>query len=259
MHPERNRWRVCGTAERGTAHVAEGTPCQDAVGWRVLAGDVLVAVLADGAGGAARSDEGSRRACEALPRFLAPNDEALRRGDPDELTGLMREVFRATREDVMLLAADGEAAPAEFACTLIGVVAAPGFTLWGQIGDGGAVVRAPGGELITLAEANRGEYLNETTFLTSEGFAEALSVGCHAWSADRIAVFSDGLEMLALRFGSGTPHPPFFEPLFAFAFGHEDAADATRELTAFLNSPRVSARTTDDKSLILAVRGDGDA
>jgi hypothetical protein len=56
--------------------------------------------------------------------------------------------------------------------------------------------------------------------------------------------------MLALDMARREPHPPFFQPLFAFA----QRADASQsELLAFLDSERVCARTEDDKTLVLAV------
>lgn len=49
------------------------------------------------------------------------------------------------------------------------------------------------------------------------------------------------------------PHVPFFQPLVAFAARAENQTDAREQLTAFLASERVCARTDDDKTLVLAV------
>ncbi len=69
-----------------------------------------------------------------------------------------------------------------------------------------------------------------------------------------LAASSDGLLRLALRLPGQEPFEPFFRPLFGFA-ASAGAADAQRQLVRFLDSPRVSARTEDDKTLVVAVRG----
>jgi hypothetical protein len=57
----------------------------------------------------------------------------------------------------------------------------------------------------------------------------------------------------------GTPHEPFFRPLFELARdADEDIAVAERDLGHFLVSGRICERTEDDKTLIVAVRtGEG--
>ena len=71
------------------------------------------------------------------------------------------------------------------------------------------------------------------------------------------AVFSDGLQLLALKIPEGTPRTPFFDPLLRFASYATDASAADEELRTFLRSPRVTSQTTDDLTLVLfALDGD---
>ena len=49
----------------------------------------------------------------------------------------------------------------------------------------------------------------------------------------------------------GTPHTPFFDPLFRFVSSATDAGAADEELRSFLSSPRVTSQTTDDLTLVL--------
>ena len=58
-------WSVLGRSVRGTAHLRHGVRCQDS--WHVgrVPGGGLVIAVADGAGSAARSDEGSAVAVRA--------------------------------------------------------------------------------------------------------------------------------------------------------------------------------------------------
>jgi len=51
---------------------------------------------------------------------------------------------------------------------------------------------------------------------------------------------------------SGEPHQPFFSPLFRFVAQVTDETVAQEELMEFLQSPRVTQRTDDDLTLLLA-------
>ena len=114
------------------------------------------------------------------------------------------------------------------------------------------------GELKVVADAQKGEYANETVFLTMADALERLE--WQTYSADTLgsrcaalALFSDGLARLAMQLPSNAPHPPFFKPLFQFARKTKDSAQASQELNGFLSSERMNQRTDDDKTLILAV------
>ena len=77
-----------------------------------------------------------------------------------------------------------------------------------------------------------------------------------------MAVFSDGLQMLALKMPGGTPHAPFFAPLFRFINNAADEPQIHSELESFLRSPTVRRRADDDLTLFLQRRtadraGDG--
>jgi len=100
----------------------------------------------------------------------------------------------------------------------------------------------------------RGEYANETHFLIQADALDQLVIDVYDTRVSALAVMSDGLIRLALRMPSQEPHAPFFQPLLNFVESTTDAAGAARQLSAFLASERVNARTDDDKSLVLAVR-----
>jgi hypothetical protein len=72
--------------------------------------------------------------------------------------------------------------------------------------------------------------------------------------ADKIAVFSDGLQRLALNMAANTAHDPFFTPFFTVLSAATAAQEELlqTELAQFLQSPAVNERTDDDKSLVLA-------
>ena len=71
-----------------------------------------------------------------------------------------------------------------------------------------------------------------------------------------LAVFSDGIERLALDFGAGEAHTGFFNGLFPHMRGLPEGLSEglAKQIEGFLGSERVNKRTDDDKTLILASR-----
>ena len=123
-----------------------------------------------------------------------------------------------------------------------------------QLGDGAVVCRLKSGSLRVLSELGQSEYINETTFLTSSDYLGHLHrATLPSPDIGGLAMFSDGIELLAICYGDNTAHEPFFGPMFEFA---ENPNSTKAELEEFLQSDRVCERTDDDKTLVLAVRDD---
>ncbi len=127
----------------------------------------------------------------------------------------------------------------------------------GQIGDGVVVARGEEGTLFLAATPQRGEYANEVALLTMPDALERLAISVFPDGVRAFAATTDGLLRLALRLPAHAPHAPFFAPLFAFAAETTDTQAAAAELAAFLASERVTRRTDDDTTLVIAVRVDG--
>jgi hypothetical protein len=245
-----DNWRVIGASVQGTAHRRLDAPCQDACGWRVL-DDVLIVAVADGAGSAAEAHAGAQAAVAAALDALAA------RACPPDATsseGHVRAAFARALDALTTLAAQTELPLAQFACTLACAVATPDGTLTGSLGDGALVAESEGALRLVSAPPQRGEYANETHFLTQEGALERVQIAHTAGGTSALAATTDGLLRLALRLPDYAPHAPFFGPLFAFAREASDLEAAQTELGVFLDSERVNARSDDDKTLVLAVR-----
>jgi hypothetical protein len=243
-------WRVVGAAVRGTSHVRHGLPCQDAQGYRSLPGGGLLIAVADGAGSARLSEFGARSAVsagldalEAALGLYAPNDEAA-------WQEAMWGAFASARVAVNHLAKAEGHRLRDYATTLTMAAVSGGWLATGQVGDGSVVAQEAGGRLFAATRAQKGEYANETHFLTQRDAHKHLKVHTCFCPIVALAVMSDGLLRLALKLPSGDPHQPFFQPLFRFAAAAGDSADG--QLADFLTSERVCARSDDDKSLVLA-------
>jgi hypothetical protein len=144
--------------------------------------------------------------------------------------------------------------PGNLATTLIVVVAGPGFVAAAQIGDGAVVVGGRDSNLLALTSPSTGEFLNETVFLTSPSALQRTQLNIRRMEPADLAIFSDGLQMLALKMPSAEPHPQFFTPLFDYVSttAEEQVGHGIEE---FLKSGRVAGRTDDDLTLVLAHLG----
>jgi hypothetical protein len=247
-------WRYVGASVIGTSHQAQELPCQDHSLVRVLRDGVLFAVVSDGAGSAKHSDVGSYLLCHTLIKEVAAFLEAggavatLSTADVDLWLG---EVFAT-----MHRAATSRDCPVrELACTLVAAFLGPDASAYLQVGDGGIVIdRGEGYEPATWPAS--GEYANTTFFVTDDRALENATILLAQPPVDEIALFTDGLQMLALQFDQRRAHAPFFRPMFGRLRSEPEGESlALNELLGeYLASPTVNARTDDDKSLILATR-----
>ncbi len=206
--------------------------------------------MADGAGSAPAAELGAQLAVESAIAALACDLPATA---PELAT---RQALSAARDAAITAARERELALSDLACTLLVAIAAPNCLTCAQIGDGAAVACDRAGQLYLVAPPQRGEYANQTHFLTS---ATALSdCQIQTWTGDlaALALLTDGLLALALQEPGSVPHAPFFAPLFEFARQSDDREAAIAELREFLHSPPVSARTADDLTLLLATWDD---
>ncbi len=248
----RTSWRVVGASVQGAGHRAEGLPCQDAQFWRALPSGELIVALADGAGSAACAAKGAQAAVVAAAGVLAEQATSRRLAREGGWPLVMAGAFRAARGVVEQLAGAARRPLRDYATTLTCIVAGEDGLVTAQIGDGLVAVENGGG-LFLAARPQRGEYANEAYFLTMPRALDHVVVESWPGPVQSLAASSDGLLRLALRLPGQEPYEPFFRPLFGFVAA-ADAAEAQRQLVKFLDSPRVCARTEDDKTLVVAVR-----
>ena len=256
-------WKLLFQSVAGPSHERAGPPCQDSCLVRLAQtrrGPVLVLACADGAGSAAHAEAGARLACrEAVRLVLAGLRDGLPVAEVGRDTALawydqLRQQLQAEAER------RGLEVP-ELACTLLLAVVGPDAAAFAQVGDGAIVLRA-GDDYETAFWPQNGEYANSTNFVTDPAFAGNLAFERRPGPVDELALFTDGLQMLALNFADRTVHGPFFVPMFRKLRAASAGEGLARALRNFLKSPALSQRSDDDKTLILATRvgtcADGD-
>lgn len=246
-------WFTIAASAVGSDHEREGTGKQDAVA-RHPVGDRWIIAVADGAGSARHSAEGAARAVEVatgvLERILTVNA-----GEPIDFEAAILDAMMEAAHQLRELASRRSEPVSAFHTTLAVCVIDGSRVIAGQVGDGFLVAELTNGSFQAFAVPQKGEYANETQFLTTIDDREDIEV-IAVEGVRGLAAMTDGLLRLAAELPGYTPHPRFFEPLFAFARSATSEQAGCEELTAFLASPRVRARTADDLTLVIAVCND---
>lgn len=258
------KWKYVHASVKGTSHARIGAPCQDVAACEILTNandnETLIAVVSDGAGSASRAEIGAALACQLfiseMRAFFESDNIA-----SDITRDFVQGWITSFQSEVVLRSEAEGLKPRDFACTLVAVVISSDTAAFLQVGDGAIVVRWNDGSTKSgygcVFWDDEGEYVNQTTFLTEMMAIETFKFTTVSHRIDEVALFSDGLQRLALHFQSRTAHAPFFQSMFAPLYTVDCNGIVTSlsaSLTAFLDSPAVNERTDDDKSLILATR-----
>jgi hypothetical protein len=254
-------WMWAGARAIGTAHLAQGLPCQDTFACRVQQGaadtPILIAALADGAG--ACGEVGAQVATLLVADIVS--EVLMESVARDEVANALRYAVVETQLALELLAADAARPVGDYACTLLVAILSANGGIVGQIGDGAVVIDDAERGWRPVHWPDHGEYANSTHFLTEPNALDTLQVAAFERSPRRVCLLSDGLERLALDFRDRSAHTPFFDAIFRPIEQHTEpghAAHISRELEALLASNKINARTNDDKSLLCAALREGE-
>jgi hypothetical protein len=247
-------WDYTALSVIGTSHQKNGQPCQDACAVKEL-NETLICVAADGAGSARYADIGAKLLVKEIISDFAslpamPENET-------EWLETVKEMVKRAREKILEKAQEMESEPRELAATLLVAIIAPDAVVGVQIGDGAIIYgREDEDNLHLLIKPDKNEYLNETSFISSENYARKMITNCEMnHKINRIALITDGLQMLALdmKINPPAPHPGFFN-IFFDSLDKVEAEERKEQLENFLHSERICSRTDDDKTLIFAAK-----
>lgn len=249
MPADPTRWRWAAASRIGTSHVKAGTRKQDAYVARTLPDGTLCVIVSDGAGSAPFGGEGASLVCRSMVRnlgdWLTQHD-----GLPDE--ELILEWIDGVRDTLSVVAENREVTRRQFAATLAMLAVRRGELLALQVGDSSVVART-NGEWEAICWPDSGEFASTTYFVTDDPEVRLNSVRTPS-SHDGFAVFSDGIETIALQQAELKPHPGFFGPMIRpidAAEGIGKLVDLSAALGRYLDGPAVCERTDDDKTLVL--------
>jgi uncharacterized protein YerC len=246
-------WNVAAASVQGTSHIKRSQPCQDACHWVVLDETVLIAAVADGAGSVSLSEVGSTLAVQTAVEEIQERAERLKTlKNKEDWSDFFQDICHLTLNVLEAEANFLQVDKRELSTTLILVVATPEMIATAQIGDGAVVMRDALDKITGLTNPNVEEFLEFTTFLTSPKALDSIQIGFWEGKVTQLAMFSDGLQLLALKMPEGKPHEPFFVPLFQAIAQEPDMDEMNKGLTKFLVSDRVTSKADDDLTLLIA-------
>jgi len=252
------RWSWVGACSIGSAHVRAGTGCDDratCLEFTDADRSVLVAVVSDGAGSADRGSVGARI---VVRHFAGVAFGFLRSGGLP--SNIDEEIGRAwideIRDRIFSVAERATAKPRDFAATLIGVFVCDDHVSICHVGDGACALRRRNEqEWLIPSWPSHGEYASSTYFVTDDPDPNLRITHVGGEFSD-VAVFTDGLERLAIDFTNNLAFAPFFDPMFKPIVALSPGRDRnlSMQLRKFLDSAKITDRTDDDKSLVMARR-----
>ena len=250
-------WVWAGARAIGTAHLAQGLPCQDAFQCRIWQEGahppVLIATLADGAGSVVHAEVGAQLATSVVADIV--DERLIEDTAHDQVAAVLRYAIGEAQLSLELRAGHDGCVIDDYACTLLVAILSANGGIVGQIGDGAVVIDDGEQGWRPVHWPEHGEYANTTRFLTEPDALEALQVATLERPVRRVCLFSDGLERLVLDFRDRSAHAPFFDAIFRPIDAHAEAGHAahiSRELEVLLASDKINSRTNDDKSLLCA-------
>ena len=219
--------------------------------------EILVLVVSDGAGSADKSDEGSLMVCSefvSIAQAHFAGGGTIAQINPEVLDLWTNGIHEAIRKKAL----STDFVPRDFACTFLALIVGHTSAIAAQIGDGAIVVGSTG-TYETVIWPQSGQYVNATYFITDDSFISNLHITFINKAIDEVAVFTDGIQMLALHYATKTVFEPFFRPMLSTLRKEPpgERHDLNDSLAEYLDSPLVRERTDDDKTLILATRYQG--
>jgi hypothetical protein len=236
------QWSWIGACSTGSSHIRAGTTCQDS------ASCIELAVRDQHAIGSRLVVECFARCVIAHLRASQPLETITKELVLDWLDNVRDHIFRSAEQRAI--------SPRDMAATLVGAIVFSNRAIVCHVGDGACVLRKKGeSEWRVPSWPAHGEYASSTYFVTDDPEPN-LQFQLLEGEFNEVAIFSDGIERLALDFVNGNAFAPFFEPMFAPLVALRPGRDRRLSLglRKYLDSPRVIERTDDDKSLILARR-----
>ena len=250
-------WKAIGSSIIGHAHILNSKTCEDALQYAVVPNghgqEVLVCCGSDGAGSARYAGFAALYCTQQVVASLAEYAKEGSLIDEATVFTILETIYDSLAKQALLK----EVAIQEYSCTLLGCFITPSRAVFFQIGDGAIVRTSSDGYYIPVWMPHNGEYQNTTSFVVDDRLLPNLKICILDEPVQEVALFSDGLQMLALNMDTAQVHQPFFKPLFPHLRAADDAEKISvlqRKLSAYLDSDQINERTDDDKTLFLATR-----
>ena len=253
-------WKVYGAKVQGPSHVQTNTPCQDAFYTGVSQdGQWVSMVVSDGAGSAARAEEGSQLVAQVLSEKLLDIAAHLSTRVPGAWINdfVIQQVIHV-RE--LLRQKAGKDDIRDFHCTLVAALVGPSGGFLIHIGDGSVLSGTATPDTteenilnITInnqSKPENGEYANETFFITEKDWIKHLRIS-PVGKTDWIMLATDGGCALTLQ-NESVPHITNLKDIFQhlLKLSEENRSNA---IQAWLETDGAKKLSNDDKTLVIGL------
>lgn len=260
-----NLWLLSEASVQGKGHVDANLPNQDAVSVCTSDdGHIVAAVVSDGAGTARKSQHGSRMAADFLSRSLLLIGEDIRTNQLSKNEITQRLIGEIDQLRNKLDPAGGSLR--DYHCTLVGCLIMPGCGFICQIGDSialatrFAIVGSDSSSSVDYFpdngthwyEVERGEYANETHFLTESDWRKHLRVSPIPDDVDAVVMMTDGAMDVATT--KGKVFRGFLSNLIGRIIATSPRAERQKIIGDWLADHQTHRLTGDDKTIFTAIR-----
>lgn len=275
-------WIIVGASVQGHGHIEMNMPCQDSCGYKYLQDGWGIAVTADGAGSAEKSQVG---ALIAVQRAVVHFENLVHREhwiEDDILPTEARwmkcsyDCLKLIHDEIESFAKQKEVDFKSLSSTIIVVVHSPIGLLACHVGDGRAGYKAMDGSWHSLITPHKGVEANQTIFITSEFWnipfyeMSGVTVPEARVITEKAAAFvlmSDGCEHTSWKcnqynpetnkyYDPNLPHQPFFDSVVNTlqSFREDKIAEEERKnkWVSFIKEGNSSFyKESDDKTMIV--------
>jgi hypothetical protein len=248
-------WKVVAASATGLGHRQRGEECQDAYAWWSV-GDLLIAVVSDGAGSARLGEVGARFAVDTICRELASELETNHNSELYSQEFLETTISNAIELTRICLARENvncENSMEDFHATIVGIVVRRQSGTFFQIGDGAGIAileKKAIDPIISLPE--NGEYSDQTYFYTEVDWLSHTRFTPINHPVSQITLLTDGAMSFAMTKENEGLDEKFMGPVSRY-LKDVDTTTGNKALAATLDDERTHTITSDDKTLLWAL------
>lgn len=272
-------WAIAYSSVLGNSHIQENLPCQDACLVEFENG-YGIAIVSDGAGTCSNSHIGSKLVCTFahyhFRQLITKHKLFENRQMPlkQEWDDIAFEVFFNVKSDLVNFSIQESINLKSLSCTLICTIFSPYGLLVAHIGDGrGGYLKD--NKWHSMFTPFRGEFANETVFVTSEIWEVGLIekyIPTHIieYPVEAFCLLSDGCEKASFEvnlydkenevyYDPNLPFPNFFNPNVEALKKLQKEGKTQDEINELWSNFLTNGNDkfvleTDDKTMILAIR-----
>ena len=247
--PETRQWKAISKSEIGISHQKRKQPCQD-YGNYLIEGGFLIGAVADGAGSAKYADIGAKETVTFMinyfQKMISKSKKIFNNNNLSTLAidisllpqtkvkSIFITAIKRLQIKLQKIAEANNCSLKDLACTLILFIADQKGIYAMQIGDGFLVIHSPKKDYQLVFLPKKGEYQNETVFVTCDDAIASMQTTIIEGNYSFICASTDGLESVALKLPNYTPFAPFFQPLQEYIFQTQDPEKEETYLINFL-------------------------